>query len=106
MNRHQRRKAKATTGWIPLEPAVHRQKSKAQLQATFDHSKATFPDMPDQEIWRQIYAAQGELGELWKNDVYQVHVIRHRAMGPKGLCDIVQLSIKRIDQQPARDWRD
>jgi hypothetical protein len=105
MNRHQRRAHKAQQGWLPLERAVYRQKSPAQLQALFDHTKTTWPQYTDDDIWQSIRAGQGELGELWKNDTYQVHVIRHDGRGPKG-CDIIQLSIKRLDRGPARDWRD
>jgi hypothetical protein len=45
--------------------------------------------------------------QIWRNDRYQVHV---RDMAPAVTDDavlpMVQMSIKRIDKQPIRDWRD
>jgi hypothetical protein len=43
---------------------------------------------------------------IWLNDVYQVcerYVPEDRHGAP---CDVVHLSIKRLDQQPIHDWRD
>lgn len=90
--------------WQPLSRARLIPKSPEQLLALFEHSKASFPEKSDDEIWGTIAAARSELGELWKNDQYQVHVIRWEGRGPAG-CDVVQLSIKRLDQQWPRDWR-
>jgi hypothetical protein len=105
-NRHTRRAEKARHGWLPLERATLIRKTPEQLEALFRHTKEAFGDQfTDDEIWRNLHAANGELGNIWKNDTYQVHVIRHDGAGPNG-CDIVQLSIKRLDQRPARDWRD
>lgn len=48
----------------------------------------------DRYIADEIHGSQ-----IWKNDVYQV-AVRKRGEG------LVHLSIKRIDRQPIRDWRD
>jgi hypothetical protein len=42
--------------------------------------------------------------EVWKNDVYQV--AKRIVDVPAFQTQVVQLSIKRIDRKPCRDWRD
>jgi len=104
MNRHERRRAKATTGWIPLEQ-YRFVSSKEQREKMYRDTKAAFPEMEDGKIRASIDAATDELGDYWRNDVYAVHRIVWAGRGPDG-CDIVQLSIKRHDRAPAKDWRD
>ena len=67
--------------------------------------KAKFPQYSPEDIDAGVARAEAELGNLWKNDQYQVHVIKWYGQGPDG-ADIIQLSIKRLDRGPARDWRD
>lgn len=105
MNRHQRRAHKAVNGWVPLEPNTLKEKTPEQLEALVAHTKAAFPSYSEAEIRRSLDDARSELGEFWGNDTYQVHVIRWAGHGPKG-GDVIQLSIKRRDQRPVRDWRD
>lgn len=49
---------------------------------------------------RKFFAmtVRDSMGEIYLNDVYQVHLRRQK--------EIVHLSIKRIDRQPIHDWRD
>jgi hypothetical protein len=104
MNRHERRKAKAKTGWVPLEQYVLT-RTKAEIDAMVRDLAAHFPNKSEDEHRRSILNGMGELDDYWRNDQYAVHVIRWRGQGPNG-CDIVQLSIKRHDRLPTRDWRD
>lgn len=47
---------------------------------------------------RQQTLAEMVDSTIWLNDVYQVH--------RKEMEDVVWLSIRRLDRQPCRDWRD
>lgn len=43
--------------------------------------------------------------EIWKNDKYQVAVHRNDGVRP-GWQKVIHLSIKRLDKEPIRDWRE
>jgi hypothetical protein len=43
--------------------------------------------------------------EIWRNDLYQVTVYR-RDPPVDDWPQVIHLSIRRVDRQPARDWRD
>jgi hypothetical protein len=43
--------------------------------------------------------------EVWLNDQYQVNIRRYK-IDPEGAFGLVHLSIKRIDKEACRDWRD
>ncbi len=43
--------------------------------------------------------------EIWKNNRYQVTILRTLIV-PNGWPPIIHLSIKRLDRQPIHDWRD
>lgn len=102
MNRHQRRKQIKIEDWTPLEPASpipRRPEDAAELRA---HIKALWPNVSDAQISTII-----NTGELWRNHKYQVHVIPCGALNINGHnTPVVQLSIRRLDRQPTRDWRD
>lgn len=44
-------------------------------------------------------------GEIWKNDKYQVTVYRDEQY-QEGWPTMVHLSIRTLDRQPSRDWRE
>jgi len=104
MNRHQRRGAKAATGWMPLELATAIPKTPEQMDKLVESIRSQVNGWPEDRIRRAINHAASE-GEIWKNDVYQVHMVRRPRTGPDD-TDIVHLSIRRIDRAPCRDWRD
>jgi hypothetical protein len=91
-------------GWRPLVRATAIPKSEDQKRRMREDLKRLFPDCPEEDIDKRIEEAASELTELWKNHLYQVHVIRHTG-GPDD-CGIIQLSIKRNDRAPIHDWRD
>ena len=97
--------SRAKPGWTPLQRAVLVPRSPEQRKALFDSIKRMKVEgVTDEDINRTLDFAQDELREVWKNHLYQVHVIRHEG-GPDD-CGIIQLSIKRLDRTPQRDWRD
>ena len=81
MNRHERRKAKAKTGWVPLEQYVLT-RTKAEIDAMVRDLAAHFPNKSEDEHRRSILNGMGELDDYWRNDQYAVHVIRWRGQGP------------------------
>ncbi len=44
--------------------------------------------------------------KIFKNDVYQVAIEETKALTDKVDIKMIHLSIKRLDRQPVRDWRD
>lgn len=62
------------------------------------------PDWSADQIAATLRAAVADDIELWANDLYQVHIVRWPANEAIS-CPIVQLSIRRVDRQAARDWR-
>lgn len=102
MNRHEKRVAKAQGRWLPLARAKAVPRTDAQIQESFEDARRTCPDVTLEQV-RDMVEEQAQ-NEVWMNDRYVVHVIRW-AGGPDGAA-IVQLSIRRRDRGPARDWRD
>lgn len=58
---------------------------------------------PWEEIEQRI-RENAVAGETWKNDRYQVCVVR--GVHPPGWPEMVHLSIKRVDKDVMRDWRE
>jgi len=107
LNRQQRRAARATGKWVPLERAVRVPLSGAEIAERIEHARAICPDLSVAAIRAQVMAAMSEDSEIWKNDQYQVHVIPWEGLRINGrTVPVVQLSIRRLDRAPARDWRD
>ena len=102
MNRHERRKAKAVHGWVPMRPAIPVSKTPEELQALADHVRRVIPEATEQQIREQLARAENELREVWKNDLYTCWVIRQEEGGHPG---IIHLSIKRNDLKAVHDWR-
>ena len=75
LNRQQRRAARATGKWVPLERAVRVPLSGAEIAERIEHARAICPDLSVAAIRAQVMAAASEDTEIWKNDQYQVHVI-------------------------------
>lgn len=46
------------------------------------------------------------LNQYFENNIYAVHRTLIQARDGSGFADIVHLSIRRIDREPVRDWRD
>lgn len=91
----QRYQAKAPRRWVPLERARPLPNTKQEIaeQIAFGAKHG----IPEAEV-RATLADVDRNDQLWINDRYQVAV---REMG-----GVVQLSIRRLDRQPVRDWRD
>lgn len=71
------------------------------------HAIAVAPEIDPAQIREFVVGAAGEVSETWKNDEYQAHLIRWDSLVINGrTVPVVQLSIRRLDRQPARDWRD
>lgn len=64
---------------------------------------ASFGITSRDQITKIVQESIGE--EIWRNDIYQVTVYRKNACGGDW-PNIVHLSIRRIDRQAIRDWRD
>lgn len=75
-------------GWTPLRPAVPTKESRERIKRALGLS--------DEELG---------LGELYVNSRYQV-MVRRQPAKEAAAPDLVHLSIKRRDNEPARDWRD
>lgn len=99
-----RRKLPLAKGWEPLRPATYALKTPEQIEDMVADLMARFPHLDEAHVRDTIDRSMGELGTVWKNWLYTVHVIRWKGQGPKGV-DIVQLSVKRNDRAPVRDWR-
>ncbi len=61
-----------------------------------------FPDITEDELKKHIEFEKK--GKIYQNDVYQV--IIHEANVPESFPDMLWLSIRRLDREPIRDWRD
>lgn len=93
--------------WTPLEPASLITRSPEQIDKLVAASLGMRPDLTEEQVRGILAASEAEIGTTWRNDRYQVHVIHWRPMTINGVeCPIVQLSIRRLDRAPARDWRD
>jgi hypothetical protein len=107
MNRHQRRSAKATTGWIPLTKATLIRPTQQQILERARQTAALQPGLTIEAAVALIETSLAEVQSTWRNDVYQAHVIPWEPMTIRGeRVPVVQLSIRRLDRGPARDWRD
>jgi hypothetical protein len=104
LNRQQRRMARARGVWIPLRRATPVPPSPERLAELTEHAHRMRPDWTRVMILDAIEKAMDSSSELWANDLYQVHVLRWPASPPIP-HPIVQLSIRRMDRQAARDWR-
>lgn len=107
MNRSQRRAAKAKTGWVPLRRVVLKPHTPEQIEAAILSAKRIAPELPDETVRDIVTGAGEEIHSSWANDKYMVHVIPWPAQHINGHNrGLVQLSIRRQDRLPARDWRD
>jgi len=104
MNRHQRRAELRKTGWVPLEPATAVPISDSEIEARIPDLQRVAPDKSAAEI-REFYRDIRRM-EVWRNHLYQVHVVRRIDTGARGLPLVTHLSIRRLDRQPVTDWRD
>lgn len=103
----------------PLKPAIV---EDAQLERTVHDIALSFAEHPEHVCQMCGLPPGSPLGEIlalareqahrerdetqiWMNDQYQVSVRRMQS-DTKGEPDLVHLSIKRIDRDPIRDWRD
>jgi hypothetical protein len=81
--------------------------TEEQIQQMIADVKMHFPDRVDEaeEMVRKTIDEERKDCLLFINDVYQVLV---RKMPPTsiGNCDIIWLSIKRLDREVIHDWRD
>jgi hypothetical protein len=83
----------------PLESAKLDHKGRS-VRERIQHIQALGKSVGVDITWNQAkeeYRSM-EKQEIWLNDVYQVNVT--------DLGEIVHLSIKRVDKQACRDWRD
>lgn len=107
MNRHQRRAAKAETGWEPMRQVTLLRPSPQQILERARQSVAIQEGLTIEAAVATIEASLAEVQSTWRNDVYQAHVIPWEPMLIKGeRVPVVQLSIRRLDRGHARDWRD
>lgn len=107
MNRRIRRRAIATDTWIPLRRVSHVPFSDAEIERRARESCAIMPGLTMEHARETIRLAVDEVKETWRNHLYQVHVIPWTPMKINGRAmPLVQLSIRRLDRAPARDWRD
>jgi hypothetical protein len=84
------RPARPVAAWQPLRRATPVQPTPERIEAM--RAAGATDDV--------IADATDPDREMWRNDVYTVSVTRH----PLGY--VVELSIRRNDREPARDWRD
>lgn len=104
INRQQRRALRAQGLWEPLRPATPVPPSPERMRELMQHAAKLRPEMSQEELAAAFDAAISESSEIWVNRLYQVHVVRWPA-APPIMPAIVQLSIRRMDRQAARDWR-
>lgn len=95
--------------WSPLLPATPIRDPK-RIEAIVAHAKKLDPKEWDETHTRQMIEKELLL-PVYKNKTYQVAVRTTptefpREDGQAGFVNLVHLSIKRLDQNPARDWRD
>lgn len=106
-NRRERRADRAQGLWVPLRRATLIPLSEHQVDEQVRHACLMAPGLDPEEVKRLVGEIAQESAEVWKNDRYQVHVIPWPALKINGRSHpIVQLSIRRLDRGPARDWRD
>ncbi len=86
--------------WIPMGRAerIQNDKREAGLRRAL-----TKRGVPIEAIESQI--AELVNAEIWMNNHYTVHVTR-RPEGDEHAGSVYELSIRRNDRAPARDWRD
>lgn len=103
LNRQQRRALKAQGKWLPLRPVTAVPPSPERLRQLIESACRLRPEMARADV-EMLVKSIANLGELWANDLYQVHVMRWPPQAPIP-HPIVHLSIRRMDRQGARDWR-
>lgn len=64
--------------------------------------KAYFPE----DAMKLLEKLDARPDTVWRNSRYQVLLRRQAPPKPDWPCDIIWLSIKRIDKEPIHDWRD
>jgi len=89
--------------WQPLYRATITQKTPEQKEALVQGIVSNFPEYTEAQTRDIIEKSHNEIREVWKNDQYTVMVIKWPPM--EGWPPIVQLSIRRNDRAPMRDWR-
>ena len=93
--------------WMPLLRMRDIQRTAEQREKIIAASMAMRPDLTRDQVAAILDQAEDELRETWGNDRYLVHVIHWQPLHINGTeCPIVQLSIRRLDRGPTRDWRD
>jgi hypothetical protein len=86
-------------GWQPLLPATLKPLGPGELERRVAHALRVFPQISAAEVRAAIHDSI-EGWQVWKNNRYQVHT------RPIPGADMVHLSIRRLDREPIRDWRD
>lgn len=104
----------------PLQPAIYnpadKERSLNDIRLTFEIDADAARDLcgvgPEGTLEDCLKATQAVLedethhAEVWINDQYQVSMRRFHNERSEGGPDLVHLSIKRLDKEPCRDWRD
>jgi hypothetical protein len=103
LNRQQRRALRAQGKWEPLRRVTPVPPPPERLRELMAHAARLRPEMTRAALDDCFAAALAESREIWANRLYQVHVIRWPALPP--MPPVVQLSIRRMDREAARDWR-
>jgi hypothetical protein len=107
LNRQQRRAARAAGKWVPLRPATRLPRDPQQIEAAIQHASEIAPSVDPARLRAIVEQAGDEIAETWQNDRYLVHVIPWPGIKINDrTVPVVQLSIRRLDRGPCRDWRD
>lgn len=106
MNRHQRRAAKAAGAWIPLRQVTLIRPSQAEIERRVQQVLDLNVGYTREQAYEAILSAVNEVESTWRNDIYQAHRIPWAPIRANGRSmPVIQLSIRRLDRGPARDWR-
>lgn len=84
--------------WTPLEPAAVRDMTG---NAEYVQRLAESTGYTEEQVIAELRRALED--EFYRNNLYQVAV--RRIEGTAGSPGMIHLSIKRLDQNPVRDWR-
>lgn len=76
--------------------------SKEVIEKIKEHFFKTHPNISE-EVFNESLKKESE-GKVFKNDIYQV--IIHEAEVSPGFPEMIWLSIRRLDREPVKDWRD
>jgi hypothetical protein len=93
--------------WVPLARARLIPPTAEQIEIRVRQGLKLCPDLTEEQVRSTVAGITATAGDLWANDRYQVHVIRWEPLVINGRdAPVIQLSIRRLDRAPARDWRD